>query len=92
MVIIRLVYPEILNFVFAAGVVFAVIYVTTPILYDMWFTHLRDQNTNPTLITAGDRFFQSWMLMGYIVPGIIIAYGFSVAARKRTRDDLSSEY
>lgn len=84
-----MVYPEILNFILAAGVVFVVIYVTTPIMYEIWFTQLRPENGNPTLITAGDRFFQSWMVLGYVVPGLIIAYGFSVAARKRVREDIS---
>lgn len=94
-----MVYIEVLNFVAAAGIVFITLYVTAPIVYDMWYNNMRDDiqtaiTTNPQhtflplLLTGGDRLFGSFMIMGYVIPGVIIAWGFATAARKRVREDV----
>ena len=82
-----MVYVEALVFILAIGIVFAVIFFLTPFLYEIWHDNLRPKVTDPTLQSAGDNFFNSWLIMAYVVPGVLIAWYFATAARKRTRED-----
>jgi hypothetical protein len=75
----------ILPFVVAAAVVFIVLNVMTPFLYDVWFNELQSMNDG-NLRLAGDRAFFMWQIMGYIVPGLLIMGGFAAAHRKSVRE------
>ena len=75
----------IIPFVVAAAVVFLTINIMTPVLYDMWFNQLQDQNDTESA-AIGDRAFFMFQIMGYLVPGIIIMSGFAAAHRKSVRD------
>lgn len=84
-----MVYLTILNTVVAAGTCFIILNFMTPFLYELWYNNLDDEVTDSSLVTSGNNAFSSWQIMGYIIPGIIMAYGFSTAARERTRDDVA---
>ena len=72
-------------FVVAAGIVFITINIMTPILYEFWFNNLQSQTTG-ALTLAGDRAFGMWQIMSYIVPGLIILWGFALAQRQRVSE------
>lgn len=92
-----MVYAEVLQWILAAAIVFIVINVMTPFLYTTWHSELTPQlknstNSNVTTMTnAGNNLFNSWTIMGYLVPGILIAYGFAQAVYKGTRTDQSQD-
>lgn len=75
----------ILRYVLAAVITFAVIFVTAPIAYTIWYGSLRSMNSG-TLLNAGDLFFANFQIMSFVVPGIIIMWGFLVAVRKRAQE------
>lgn len=76
----------ILRYVLAAGITFAVIFVTAPIAYMIWYGSLRAMNSG-SLQNAGDLFFSNFQIMSFVVPGIIIMWGFLVATRKRVQEE-----
>lgn len=76
----------ILRYILAAAITFAVIFVTAPIAYTVWYGSLRSMNTG-TLLSAGDLFFSNLQIMSFVVPGIIIMWGFLVATRKRVQEE-----
>jgi len=78
------------RFILAAGLVFFVINIFAPVIYSVWYDDLRDGVTNPRLQAAGDTFFGNFIIMSYVVPGLIIAWGFLVAQNKRVveREDI----
>jgi hypothetical protein len=82
-----LVFAFIVRFIVAAGVTFIVINVMAPIIYDVWYGNLRDSITDTAyglrLAGIGDIFFGNFLIMSFVVPGIIIIWGFVVAQRKR---------
>ena len=86
-----MVYAQVLNFVLVAAVIFVSINILTPFLYDVWYNNLSTGVTNTTLKTAGNNLFTTWTILGYIIPGIIIAYGFATAARQGSRDQSIDE-
>ncbi len=65
-----------------AGVTFVVINFMTPFLYDFWYVQLDDQVTDSTLEQAGNNAFSAFQIMSFVVPGIIILFGFAQAFRK----------
>lgn len=95
-----MVYIEVLTFVAAAAIVFITMYVMTPFLYTIWHGSgmLSDQVTNSTQVSqtqlrkAGDNLYNAWKIMNYVVPGIIIAWGFSTAARTGTQEQDVGSY
>jgi len=74
------------RFILAAGLVFLVINIFAPLIYDVWYINLRDGVTNIRLQNAGDTFFGNFLILSYVVPGLIIAWGFLVAQNKRVVD------
>ena len=86
-----MVYIEVLIWLFAAGVLFVSMFLLTPIVYAIWHSNLSSQVSDPTLQAAGDNFYNSWKLLSYIVPGILIAAAFATAARKRS-SQVQEEY
>lgn len=76
----------IMRYILAAGITFAVIFVTAPIAYTIWYGSLRSMNSG-TLLTAGDLFFANFQIMSFVVPGIIIMWGFLTATRKRVSEE-----
>lgn len=87
-----MVYSDVLYYFYAAAIIFITVFVTAPIVYTVWFDSLRDTIPSTSygnmLKAAGDLFFQSYQILGYLVVGIIIAWGFSVAARKGTQENI----
>lgn len=79
------------RFVAAAVITFLVILAMTPIVYNIWFNNLRDMNEG-TLQAAGDTFFANFQILSFLVPGLIIVWGFVVAVRKRAQDTYDSAY
>lgn len=73
------------RFVVAAVITFAVIFAMTPVVYSIWYDNLRDMNSG-TLQAAGDTFFSNYQILAFIVPGLIIVWGFVVAVRKRVEE------
>lgn len=71
--------------VLAAGIVMVTVFIMTPFLYDIWYNNLRDQASS-TYVGAGDSAFRSFMIMCYVVPGIIIIYGIAFASRKSVNE------
>lgn len=89
-----MVYIEVLLFVAAAAIVFITMYVMTPFLYTIWHGSgmLSDQVRNSTEVSqttlrhAGDNLYNAWKVMNYLVPGVIIAWGFATAVRSGTQE------
>jgi len=82
-----MVYPEILRFIVATGIIILTTIVLTPITYDMWYHNLREQintqtNLGHELLFAGDLMFSEFMILGLVIAGVVFAYGFALAARK----------
>ena len=83
---------QIMTFVVFAGITFLAIQFMTPILYDFWFNILRDdvaENTSSlgtSLLSAGDLMFNSWKILSYVIPGIIILWGILLANQKRPQE------
>lgn len=73
------------RFVGAAVITFAVIFAMSPIVYSIWYDNLRDMNSG-ILQDAGDTFFDNYRILSFIVPGLIIVWGFVVAVRKRAQE------
>lgn len=82
-----MVYYDVLTFILAGGILFASLFFLTPTLYDFWFNNLREQNNSENQ-EIGDRFFNTFLIMGYASAGILIAWGFALAARQRVREDV----
>lgn len=76
----------VLRLVLAAGTIFVILNVTTPIVYSVWYDNLRAGVTFSNLQTTGDIFFGNFLIMSYVVPGIIIIWGFITAQRKRIQE------
>ena len=74
-------------FVVAAGISFVAINIMTPFLYDLWFNHLAPTFADGVLKTAGNNMFGMWQIMSFIVPGLIIIWGFAVAHNKTVREE-----
>ena len=73
------------RFVVAAVVTFATIFAMGPVVYSIWYDNLRDFNSG-ILRDAGDTFFANFQLMSFLIPGLIILWGFVVAVRKRVEE------
>ncbi len=73
------------RFIVAAVVTFAVIFAISPVVYSIWYDNLREMNSG-TLQEAGDTFFSNYMILAFVVPGLIIVWGFVVAVRKRVEE------
>ena len=73
------------RFIVAAVVTFAVIFAISPVVYNIWYDNLRPMNSG-TLQAAGDTFFSNYMILAFVVPGLIIVWGFVVAVRKRVEE------
>ena len=73
------------RFVVAAVITFAVIFACSPIIYSILYDNLREMNSG-TLRDAGDTFFSNYMILAFVVPGLIIVWGFVVAVRKRVEE------
>lgn len=92
-----MVYAEVLNYIAVAAVIFITINLMTPFLYNVWYVNLTPELRNSTnsnvntMTSAGNHLFNSWEILGYLVPGIIIAYGFAQAVYKGTRDDQTQD-
>jgi len=99
-ILLVMVYIEVLTFVAAAAIVFITMYVMTPFLYTIWHGSgmLSDQVKNSTQVSqtqlrvAGDNLYNAWKIMNYVVPGIIIAWGFATAARAGTQEQVDGGY
>lgn len=78
------------RFILAAVVTFAVIFVMSPVLYSIWFDYLRDFNTG-SLRDSGDTFFSNYLIMAFLIPGLIIVWGFVSAIRKRVEEESVGE-
>lgn len=74
-------------FVVAAGITFVAINVMTPFLYDLWFNNLSTTFEDTSLKQAGDNIFGMWQIMSFVVPGLIIIWGFAVAHNKNVREE-----
>lgn len=72
----------ILATILMAGVTFVVINFMTPFLYDFWYNNLSDDVDDSTLRSAGNNAFSAFQIMSFVVPGIIILFGFAQAFRK----------
>ena len=75
------------RFVVAAVITFLIIFAMSPIVYSIWFNNLRDMNSG-TLQAAGDTLFANYEILAFMVPGLIIIWGFVVAVRKRAQDQV----
>lgn len=59
----------------------------TPIVYSFWFDDLRPMvngstQFGKTMLFVGDLLFNEFMILGYAVAGITMAWGVAVAVRK----------
>lgn len=73
------------RFVAAAVITFLTIFAMSPIVYSIWYGNLRSMNAG-TLQAAGDTFFSNFLILSFVVPGLIILWGFVVAVRKRVEE------
>lgn len=80
----------IIRYIVATATTFAVIFVMSPIIYNIWHLNLRNTIPNTAyglqLMTVGDTFFENFRILAFIVPGLIIVWGFVVAQRKRVQE------
>lgn len=76
----------VLRFVVAAGSIFVILNVTLPLAYDMWYNQLREQTVGDNWQLIGDVFFSNFLILTYVIPGIVIIWGFVVAQRKRVQE------
>lgn len=78
------------RFVAAAVITFLVIFAMSPIVYSIWYGNLRAMNSG-TLQAAGDTFFSNFLILSFVVPGLIILWGFVVAVRKRVEEQYTGD-
>ena len=86
-----------IEYVIAAGLAFVMIFILTPFVYTFWFDEMRPMvpNTaysNRYLLPAGDLLFKYWEILGFLVPAIIIGWGFASAARTGTQEQSQGYY
>jgi len=81
-----MVFVFIIRFILAAVITMVAINLFSPMIYRLWFEQLRQQNANyPQLQTAGDVFFGNFLILSWVVLGLIIMWGIVVAQRKRVQ-------
>ena len=84
-----MVFMPVVILVATAASVFITIQLATPILYDIWFNNLRNMVAAGNLRDAGDNAFNvSWVIMSYVVPGLLILWAIVLANRKRAVEGL----
>lgn len=87
-----MVYWPTIQYLEAAAITFILLLILGPIVYGFWFVSgVRDMvNTSTSfgkkLQFAGDMFFRMFQVLGYLIPGIIIGWGFAAAARTGTQE------
>lgn len=80
-----------IQYVIFAGLIFIMFFILTPFVYTFWFDQFKPMvpNTvyaNHYLLPAGDLLFRYWQIFGYLIPGIVIGWGFASAARSGTQE------
>lgn len=79
-----------IQYILVSGLILITFFLLSPFVYSFWYDQLRPMVPNTAyaqkLLFAGDLLFNYWMLFGYLVPGIIIAWGFAAAARTGTQE------
>jgi hypothetical protein len=80
-----MVFVFIIKFVTAAAITMVAINIFSPIVYRMWFQELRPTVTQDRLLDAGDVFFSNFLILSWVVLGLIIMWGIVVAQRKRVQ-------
>lgn len=87
---INLVYWPTIQYIIASALIMVTFFVLSPFVYSFWYDNARPLVPNTAysqkLLFAGDLLFNYWMVFGYFVPGIIIAWGFAAAARTGTQE------
>jgi hypothetical protein len=91
-----MVYPEILYFVVASGMIIITTILLTPVLYTFWNDDIRPQinQTNDfgkRMVFVGDLMFTEFQILGFLTAGIVMAWGIASAARKGTQYDVPNE-
>lgn len=80
-----MVFVFIIRFIVAAAITMVAINIFSPIIYRMWFEDLRPTVTQARLLDAGDVFFSNFLILSWVVLGVIIMWGIVVAQRKRVQ-------
>lgn len=86
-----MVYWPTIQYIYTAGIIFVLFFILSPILYSVWYDNFRSMvNTSNSfgqrMQAAGDVLFKNFMILGYLIPGIIIGWGFAAAARTGTQE------
>jgi uncharacterized membrane protein len=85
-----MVYWPNINFVITSALILITFFVLSPFIYTFWNDSLRPLVPNTAyankLIIAGDLLFKYWMVLGYLIPGLVIGWGFAEAARTGTQE------
>ena len=83
-----MVFLSVIILIATAATVFITIQFMTPFLYDLWFNNLRTMVAAGTLRDAGDNAFNvSWVVMSYVVPGLLILWAIILGNRKRASEE-----
>jgi hypothetical protein len=80
-----MIFVFIIRFITAAAITMVAINIFSPMIYRMWFEELRPTVTQERLLAAGDVFFGNFLILSWVVLGIIIMWGLVVAQRKRVQ-------
>lgn len=83
-----MVFLSVIVLITTAATVFITIQFMTPFLYDLWFNNLRVGMGAGQLRDAGDNMFNvAWMIMSYVVPGLLILWAIVLGNRKRATEE-----
>ena len=85
-----MVYWPNIQFVIVSALIMITFFALSPFIYAIWHDTLRPMVPNTAysqkLLIAGDNLFKFWMVLGFMIPGIIIGWGFAEAARTGTQE------
>jgi uncharacterized membrane protein len=91
-----MVYWPNINFVITSALILITFFVLSPFIYAIWNDTLKPLVPNTAyavkLIFAGDLLFRYWMVLGYLIPGLVIGWGFAEAARIGTQEQGQTSY
>lgn len=95
--LVEMVYWPTIQYVITAGIIFILFFILSPILYSVWFDNFRDMifvgsPFGERMRTVGDILFGNFMILGYLIPAILIGWGFAEAARTGTQQEQQGYY
>ena len=67
-------------------VTYIAFFITSPIVYTLRYESGMFDNVDGTLLAATDLIYSNWLLMPFLIAGLIIFWWYSAANRKRQEE------